>query len=186
LLDALKRAVGVEFMVTRTEVTGEVQAGTPGFTTLKVTVFTPTLFQLKVKGPCVVEGGVLQLSQFQLKVAPVFAVPDQVNTPLKFVVEGVAHIGFVLVPKGLLGVELTVTTWVKIGAVQAGFPEFVTTKLIVLAPVVFQLIVWGPCPTGFPPLQPSQFQEKIGLGKAVPCHDMAVVALVVEGDAQIV
>jgi hypothetical protein len=48
LKEGLKTLVGVLFTVTNTLVTGEVQAGALGFTTCKVTVFVPVVFQDKV------------------------------------------------------------------------------------------------------------------------------------------
>jgi hypothetical protein len=95
-------------------------------------------------------------------------------------VEGSAHIVDKEGLKLAFGVELTVTSIVEIGEVQAGVPAFTNCSVTVLTPVVFHDKEWGPCPTGVPPAHPSQFQVKVGL-IPVPFHVAKVVAFATEG-----
>jgi hypothetical protein len=64
-----KILVGVGLTVTKTVVIGEVQVTAPGFTTVRVRVFVPEVFQLTVWGPIVLLGAVMHASQSQVKEA---------------------------------------------------------------------------------------------------------------------
>lgn len=96
------------------------------------------------------------------------------------VVEGSAQIRFVEGLNGLVGVGLTVTRTVNMGAVQVGAPAFATVSVRVLVPTEFQETLCGPCPTGLPPAHPSQFQVKTGPGSETPVQVSRVEALVVD------
>ena len=178
----MKLALGVGFTVTGTLKTGEAQAVAPGFTTVKVISLLPVVFQLSVCGPCPTGLPLIQPAQFQLKVAPACAVPVQVTCVVALVVEGSTQTTALETLKLALGVGFTVTKTVVIGEVQMGEPGLTTCKVMVFTPVAFQLTVWGPCPVGLPPLQPSQFQLKVAPAKAVPFQERSVVAFVVEDD----
>jgi hypothetical protein len=126
-----------------------------------------------------------QPPQFQIKEGLGSEVPFQVITVVALVVEGSTQILVKEALIALVGTGLTVTNCVTTGEVQAGEPGFTSCKVIVLVPVVFQDIVWGPCPLGLPPIQPSQFHEYVGVPEATPVQVSVVVALVVEGSTQI-
>jgi hypothetical protein len=75
-LSAVKAATGVSLIVTITVlIVGELQAGVPVLVTSKVSVFTPALSQLKLRGPLVTGFPPIQPSQDQLKMAPGKAEP---------------------------------------------------------------------------------------------------------------
>jgi len=156
--EALKGLVGVLLIVTCTLVIGEVQVGEPGLVISKVIVFVPVEFQLTVCGPCPVGFPPIQPLQLQLNVAVGNAFPVHVNTEDTFVVDGDIQITEAETLKVLEGVGSTLMMTVVTGEVQEVAPGFTTSKVIVLFPVEFQLTVWGPAPTGFPPIQALQFQ----------------------------
>jgi hypothetical protein len=164
-LETLKALVGVGFTVIRTEVTGDKQAGVELFTTCKVTVLVPVVFQVKVCGPCPV-GAAVQPSQFQLKVALGLAVPVQVTVVVALVVEGETQMDEAEGENELVGVSFTVTKTLVIGEVQAGGPLLITVSVMVFVPEVFQLMVCGPFPVGLPPIQELQFQLYVTLVEA--------------------
>lgn len=87
---------------------------------------------------------------------------------------------FVAVNK-LVGVSFTVTVTLVNGEVHAGLPGFTTIKEIVFTPVLPQLIVCGPAPTGLPPLQPSHIQLYVAPPTAAPVYVSTVVPFVVDG-----
>jgi hypothetical protein len=86
------------------------------------------------------------------------AVPVHVATVEAFVVDKSVQILPSSTSNTLVGVEFTVMFTLKIGDVQVGEPGFVTCKVIVFVPVVFQVRVCGPAPVGLPFIQPLQFQ----------------------------
>lgn len=155
----MKFAVGVALTVITTLVTGDVHNGEPGLETCKVTVLAPVVFQVKVCGPWPVGFPPTQPPQFQVKIGLGSETPVQVITIEALEVEGATQM---LVSEGfkeLVGTGFTVTISVITGEVQAGVPGLTSCKVIVLVPVVFHDKVWGPCPVGFPPVQPLQFHE---------------------------
>jgi hypothetical protein len=87
--------------------------------------------------------------------------------------------------KELLGVGKTVTKAVAVEEMQEGVPGFVTLKVRVLTPVVFQLKLCGPCNEGSPPAQPSQVQLYTAPGKAVPLKETLDTAKLTLGIWQI-
>jgi hypothetical protein len=156
-LETVNVLVGVGLTVTKTEVTGDKQAGVELFTTSRVMVLVPVVFHVSVCGPWPV-GAAVQPLQFQLKVAPGVATPPHVSVVVALVVEGEAQIEDAEGVKELVGVSFTVTNTLVIGEVQAGGPLLITVKVSVLVPAVFQLKVCGPTPVGLPPIQEAQFQ----------------------------
>jgi hypothetical protein len=86
--------------------------------------------------------------------------------------------------KAFIGVGFTVTPTLVILEIQTGEPGFATVKAIVLVPGLAQETVCGPTPCPSPE-QPSQFQEKVAPGKAIPVKESVVCVAAVAAELQI-